>query len=115
MTEVAEKSLDEMVKAIVRQVDPEMIILFGSYARGAASKDSDLDLLVVVDGEFGPHRSRHEQEVELYRLLAHLRPPQDIIVASREEVERWRGDLNHIIARAIREGRLLYEKARARI
>jgi predicted nucleotidyltransferase len=114
MGEAIDKFLDEMTRAIVREIDPETIVLFGSHARGTGSRDSDVDLLIVVDGEPGGQESRHEQEIRLYRALAHLRPPQDIIIASSEEVEQWRGDLNHVIARAIREGKVIYEKAAAR-
>ena len=38
----------EMVRRIVAQSDPEKIILFGSCARGDATPDSDVDLLVVM-------------------------------------------------------------------
>ncbi len=43
--------LDELVAEIVRRIravrDPEQVIIFGSYARGEAGPDSDLDVLVV--------------------------------------------------------------------
>ena len=104
-----------MSRAIVQEIDPLKIILFGSYAGGKASKDSDVDLLVVVESYSGDEQVRREQEVRLYRALSHLRPPQDIIVVSKEEIERWRDDPNHIIARAVRGGKVLYEKASARV
>ena len=34
----------------------------------------------------------------------------DLLVYSREEIERWRGSLNHVAARALREGRVLYTR-----
>jgi len=42
--------LHQMVEAIVREVAPETIILYGSRARGDAQPDSDVDLLVVERG-----------------------------------------------------------------
>ncbi|HEX4046818.1 MAG TPA: nucleotidyltransferase domain-containing protein, partial [Elusimicrobiota bacterium] len=36
-----------MVERIVRGFEPEQVILFGSYARGTETRDSDVDLLVV--------------------------------------------------------------------
>jgi len=44
---VSDRVLDEMVQVIVREVDPEQVILFGSQASGLASSDSDVDLVVV--------------------------------------------------------------------
>jgi predicted nucleotidyltransferase len=46
--------LRQMVEVIIRDVDPETIILFGSRARGEARPDSDVDLLVVEKEPFTP-------------------------------------------------------------
>ena len=108
MITVTDEVLDEMVRAIVREVDPEQIWLFGSYARGQAGPDSDLDILVVEREPFGPGRSRWNELTRLYDVAASLGVPMDILVYSRSEVERRRGWRNHVIARALREGRLLY-------
>jgi predicted nucleotidyltransferase len=108
MITVTDEVLDEMVRAIVREVDPEEIWLFGSYARGQAGPDSDVDLLIVEREPFGPGRSRWQELTRLYDVAASLGVPTDILVYSRSEVERRRGWRNHVIARALREGRLLY-------
>jgi hypothetical protein len=34
--------------------------------------------------------------------------PKDVLVYSRDEVERWKGSSNHVIRTALREGRVLY-------
>ena len=44
----AQETISEMVRRIVERFHPEKIILFGSYARGTAGPDSDVDLLVVL-------------------------------------------------------------------
>ena len=44
--------LKEIVRRIVTCAHPEKIILFGSGARGEMSHDSDIDLLVIKEGEF---------------------------------------------------------------
>jgi len=61
MIEVTDEVLADMVQAIVREVDPERIYLFGSRARGDAREDSDIDLLIVESEPFGPGRSRFEE------------------------------------------------------
>ena len=107
---VTEELLQDVVRAILEEVDPEMIILFGSRARGDARPDSDLDLLVVVSAAVGKKRSRHQESVRLYDTLGGLGVPKDILVATTAEVEYWRDSLNHVLARALREGRVLYER-----
>ncbi len=44
----ASNCIPVMVERIVREFQPSRIILFGSYARGEAAADSDVDLLVVM-------------------------------------------------------------------
>lgn len=102
--------LERMVRAIVEEVDPEQIILFGSRARGDAASGSDFDFVVVEAGPFDDGRSRHAEEVRLYRALAGCGASTDVLVYSRDDVEYWRDSLNHVLARALREGRVLYER-----
>ena len=102
--------LERMVRTIVEEVDPEQIILFGSRARGDATSESDFDFVVVEAGPFDDGWSRHAEEVRLYRALAEYGIPKDILVYSRDEVDHWRDSLNHVLARALREGKVLYER-----
>ena len=102
--------LDRMVRAVVDEVDPERIILFGSRAGGDAAAESDFDLIVVEAEPFGAGRSRHAEEVRLYRALAGCGVSKDVLVYSRDEVEYWRDSLNNVLARALREGKTLYER-----
>ena len=102
--------LRRMTTTIVDAVDPEKVILFGSRARGDAEADSDFDLLVIEAEPFGPGRDRGAQETRLWRALAKFHVPKDILVYSLEEANHWRGSLNHVLARALREGRVLYER-----
>lgn len=108
---VTDALLDRMVQAIVDEVDPEQVILFGSRGRGEERENSDIDLIVVEADPFGPVRSRHKEVVRLYRALAGIHVPTDILVYSHEDVAYWRDSLNHVLARALREGRVLYEPA----
>ncbi len=110
MARVTDDLLERMVQAIVAEIDPEQVILFGSRARGDARADSDVDLVVVVAEPFGKTRSRYQEAVRLYKVLAGSGVPKDILVYSRDDVEYWRDSLNHVLARALREGRVLYER-----
>ena len=110
MVPVTDALLDQMVQAIVAEVDPEQVILFGSRARGDAREDSDVDLVVVEAEPFGPKRSRRQELVRLYHALAEFPVSADILVYSHDDVDYWRDSLNHVLARALREGKVLYER-----
>lgn len=100
--------LQQMVQTIINEVAPETIILFGSRARGDARSDSDVDLLVVETEPFSPQRSRRKEAARLYMALRNLGVSKDILLYSREEFERWKDSLNHVVGRAHREGRVLH-------
>jgi predicted nucleotidyltransferase len=108
MTTAMEQMIREMTDVVVREVQPEAIILFGSHAVGLAGPDSDIDLMVIEQGPFGHTKDRRREMTRLWRALAGFAVAKDILVYSREEVEHWRGACNHVIARALREGRVLY-------
>ena len=111
MITVTDEVLQEMVRAIVREVDPEQIWLFGSRARGEAKADSDVDLLVVEREPFGPQRPRLAEMTRIRRALSAFRVPKDILAFSMDEVAYWQDSLNHITFRCRREGRVLYVRS----
>lgn len=102
--------LQEMVDTIVREADPETVILFGSWARGTAHADSDIDLIVVEREPFSQQRSRRRETTRLYMALRNLPVAKDLLVYSRDEFERHKHSSNHVIGRAWREGRVLHER-----
>ena len=110
MIPVTDGLLGKMVRAIVDEADPEQVILFGSRARGDERKNSDVDFIVVEAEPFGPERSRHKELVRLYHALAGFRIPADVLVYSHDDVDYWRDSLNHVLARALREGKVLHER-----
>jgi predicted nucleotidyltransferase len=102
--------LDDMVQLIVSEIEPQQIVLFGSMARGDAGPDSDVDLLIVEAQPFDKQHGRRRELARLWRLLSRFPVSKDIVLYSRAEVDRWRNSTNHLIARALREGRVLYER-----
>lgn len=110
MIRVTDEILRDMVKVIVDEVDPEQVILFGSHARGDASADSDVDFVVIESSPFGAGRDRRLEAARLWRALADFDVPKDILLYSGDEAEYWRDSVNHVLARALREGKILYER-----
>ncbi len=102
-----EDYLPEVVDRIVRAFQPLRIILFGSVARGEASPDSDVDLLVVVPEVW----HRREQQVAIRRVLADLPISKDVIVVTPEEVEQSRWRVDSVVWPAVQDGKTLYERA----
>ena len=96
--------LDRLVRTIVATVQPRRIILFGSAARGQTTPHSDLDVLVVMPD--GVHRRRMAQR--LYRALAGLGAPKDIVVVTESDVARFAGEPSLVIFPALKEGKELY-------
>ncbi len=110
MAPATDSLIQEMINVIIQAVQPYQIILFGSYANGKVQSESDIDFLVVEDEPFSRNRSRRKEMAKLWRLLAPFKFPKDILVYSKDEVAHWRNTRNHVIAHALREGRLLYER-----
>jgi len=80
--------IQEMVDRIVAQFHPEKIILFGSYARGDGTTNSDVDLLIVMPVE----GSKRAKQLEIRAVVHDVRVPKDIIVSRPEEFQ-WRKDV----------------------
>jgi uncharacterized protein len=97
--------LSEVVNRIVQKFHPEKIILFGSWARGEAREDSDLDLLVVLP------KVEHTRKtaIQIGNALSNLPISKDIIVATPEEIEKYGSIVGSILLPAVNEGKVVYE------
>lgn len=101
------QAVEKAVEILAKEMSPRRIILFGSAARGEAGADSDIDLLLVLDG----FESRFKEMERASSLLAPLKVPADVLVYSIAEVEEWGDVVNHIINEALLDGRVVYEAA----
>jgi len=110
MIELNDRLIKEITDTIVHEIQPCQVILFGSRARGEARSDSDIDLLVVVDQDFGPDHFRRDEMARIRKVLAGYRIPKDILVYSFSELKKWEKSLNHIVGRSLREGKVLYAR-----
>lgn len=101
-----DRTLNRMVKRLVKHFDPDQIILFGSHARGTANADSDIDLLVVLSLQ----GSKRVKQIEMRVALNDMPVPKDILVVTPEELRRYRNVPGTIVYPALREGRVLYAR-----
>lgn len=102
--------LQSVSDKIVASMNPEKIIVFGSYAKGTPTKDSDLDLLIIVKESKLPrhHRTRKVR----MELLDSMSVPKDIIVYTQSEFDNWVGVKHSFIQEVILTGKTLYEKSK---
>lgn len=99
--------LAEAVERIARQFNPLRIILFGSWARGDARPDSDLDLLVVLPQVENKRRAT----VEILRALNGLPVSKDVVVTTPEDIAARGHVIGHVLRPALQEGKVIYERA----
>jgi predicted nucleotidyltransferase len=103
---VTEEILAEIARRIVEKLDPEKIILFGSYAYGDPHQDSDVDLFVVMDSNL----SSAHRGVEVCRLIRPRPFPVDIIVRTPAEVSAALAKGDYFIKEILLRGKTLYER-----
>jgi predicted nucleotidyltransferase len=103
-----EKTLRQAVRRIAKALQPEKIILFGSYAYGDPTPDSDVDLLVILETS-GPPAERY---LTVSRLLRPRPFPVDILVKTPEEIQEALGRNDCFIREILTDGLVLYEQDR---
>jgi predicted nucleotidyltransferase len=101
---IAWNEIEQVGRDIGQIAHAERVILFGSHARGQASEDSDLDILVVAESD----QPRHKRSRELYRRVRPHHCALDILVFTPAEVAHaMRTDVS-FISQAMNEGKTLY-------
>ena len=101
---VNRRDIRRVCNQIVREFQPHRVILFGSYAYGRPTPDSDVDLLVVM-----PFQGRStEQAVKISSRLDH-RFPIDVLVRTPEEVKQRLAWNDFFIREITEKGKVLYE------
>jgi len=106
MATLVEDQLDGVVSHIAKKFNPERIILFGSYAYGQPSEDSDVDLLIVMESNDRP-------VIRAAAVSKALHPspfPMDIMVRTPEEVRRRLEIGDYFFKEIITKGKVLYER-----
>jgi predicted nucleotidyltransferase len=97
--------LSSAVQALAQAApQAEQIVLFGSRARGDADDNSDYDFLVIETAV----TNRASEMVRLRRALRPLRMAADVLVYSRDEVNRWGQQPGTALYWALKEGRVVH-------
>ena len=104
MVQLNPDTLNKMVRVIVETAHPKRVILFGSAQRGEMGPNSDVDILVVVPA--GTHRRKTAKSI--YRNLVGVGFAADIVVATENDVEKYRNNIGMVIKPALENGSVLY-------
>ena len=100
--------LEDIKNKLISTYDPLAIYLFGSYAWGDPTEDSDLDILIVVEKS---DEKRHRRGRAASLALIDMLIPKDVVVYTKEEFEKSSKDITSLLYKIKNEGVKLYAKA----
>lgn len=102
---IENKTINEVVRRLVDVYHPVEIYLFGSYAWGHPTDDSDLDLLVVVESS---GEKRYKRPVAGLLALFGLNISKDLIVSTQDEFSRNARDKASLYFKIKHDGKRIY-------
>ena len=109
---MSDVQVDQLIARIAerigREYKPQKVILFGSYARGKPTEDSDIDLFIVKDTD----ARMVDRFVEVKQLIydPQLRIPVSPLVYTPEELEKRLDMGDDFVKEVMSEGKVLYEE-----
>jgi predicted nucleotidyltransferase len=101
---VHEQDIQQVAKRLGKAANAIQVILFGSYARGEATENSDVDLLIIAESKL----PRFKRSRALYKLLRPYPFGMDILVYTPQEIETGRQSPVSFVSTVLREGKTLY-------
>ncbi len=99
-------AIDALARQIAAQFDPERIYLFGSYAYGTPTTDSDVDLLVVMNTADTMHQAGE------IRSAVRFAYPRDVLVYTPINFAERLALGDFFIQQVYEQGRVLYDSGR---
>lgn len=86
------KEIKQQIIKKLKPLNPEKIILFGSYAYGNPNEESDLDICVVQK----EYDNRWKEKAKIRELLKDIKIPKDILVPYLEEYEFYKKEYGSV-------------------
>jgi len=100
--------INKMLQILIQAYNPNKVILFGSYAWGKPTINSDIDIIVVVESSKDKISKR---AIKAYELLREFKIPKDIIVYTEIEFNSLANHQSSLCYKVINEGQVLYDRA----
>ena len=107
MAMIGNDIIADIVTKIVSGYNPDKIILFGSYATGKPTEDSDLDLMVIKATDL----PRPQRTVQVRKMLYGAMIPIDLIVYTPQEIAESKDNIFSFVSEVLNTGKTLYERA----
>src|SRR5215212_8308746 len=103
---VPASSIEALVASVLEHFQPELVILFGSYAAGTPTPDSDIDLLIVIN-----HRGPRNRIATKVRLFRDVNFPLDVLVRTPKQIRISVRQEDWFIIEILEQGITLYDRA----
>jgi predicted nucleotidyltransferase len=101
---VEEHDIGRVAKRLGTAANASQVILFGSYARGEAKEQSDVDFMIIAESDV----PRFKRSRELYKLLRPYPFAMDLVVYTPQEIERGKRSPVSFVSTVLREGKTVY-------
>ena len=96
--------LKEKIVNALKPLNPMKIIIFGSYAYGTPTEDSDLDICIVKKD----YKNKWEEKAKIRKALSSIRLPKDILNPKVDEYEFYKNEINSVYYDIDKKGILLW-------
>ncbi len=104
---ILDKKIKNKIINRIKDLNPEKIIIFGSYAYGNTAENSDLDICIVEKNV----KNKLEEKRKIRNLLSDLKIAKDILVPSKEEYDFYKNEINSVYNDIDKKGILLWENS----
>ncbi|MDR3283163.1 MAG: nucleotidyltransferase domain-containing protein [Candidatus Methanoplasma sp.] len=101
---IEKRQIERVVRRIVEDFDPKLVLIFGSVAKGTDDGDSDLDLMVVMDSD----QSFVMRTADVRFSIGIVDFSIDLLVYTPEEFEERRGNKYSVVYEALQTGVVAY-------
>lgn len=103
----SQSTIDSITKKIASQFQPQKIVLFGSYAWGEPTADSDIDLFVIQESD----KNQLDRARAIRKELFGFGTPTDLMVLTPSEVEKRLSQNDLFVKHILDKGKILYEQS----
>ena len=105
---ITKQTIEEVTHRLIKAYNPLAIYLFGSYAWGFPSDDSDLDLLIIIEKS---DKKTYERPIAAYDALFGMGISKDILVYTKDEFDKYSHSTTSLCFKIKHDGELLYARS----
>lgn len=99
------RHIDSYAQEVACHLDPDLVLLFGSFARGDVNEASDVDILVVAE-----FKEEYLDRIPVLQRFNRWRLPLEPLGLTPKEFGDMKARGNPALLRALEEGKVLYQR-----